>query len=142
MGNCSIGIMAAVEKDAEVSRQKRHITADETNSAKDSMNCFRGGHIIMLTLTLEDACAVAIQYMVDHGYKMEPGEPEVIRNELEQKCYMGPGSETLSQMIDRVNPREIAFQIENDSLSTWCEEWRIAAFMALRDIIERGKADV
>lgn len=96
----------------------------------------------MLTLTLADACKVAIQYMVDHGYKLEPGEPEAIRNELEQKCYMGPGSETLSQMIDRVNPREIAFQIENDSLSTWCEEWRMAAFMALRDIIERGKADV
>lgn len=96
----------------------------------------------MLTLTLADACNAAIQYMVDRGYKLDPGEPEVIRSELEQKCYMGHESETLTQMFNRISPREIAFQIENDSLSTWCEEWRVNASMALRDIIERGEADV
>jgi len=74
----------------------------------------------MLMLTLDDAVKVA-QRLV--RYEMD--SEEIIRQELEQKCWFPPTSDEsakrLNDLIFDINPAEICSQIEADNLKHWCE---------------------
>ena len=74
----------------------------------------------MLMLTLDDAVKVT-QWLVEDGMNDE----EIIRQELEQKCWIAPKSDDaakrLNDLIFDINPAEICAQIESDNLKKWCE---------------------
>ena len=74
----------------------------------------------MLILTLEDAVKVTKRLVVD-GMDDE----EIIRQELEQKCWIPPKSNKaakhLNDLIFDINPAEICSQIESDNLKNWCK---------------------
>ena len=74
----------------------------------------------MLMLTLDDAVKVAKRLVVD-----EMDDDEIIRQELEQKCWFPPKSDEsakrLNDLIFDINPAEICSQIESDNLKQWCE---------------------
>jgi hypothetical protein len=71
-------------------------------------------------LTLEDAVKVA-KRLVKDGMDDE----EIIRQELEQKCWLPPemdeAAKRLNDLIFDINPAEICNQIESDNLKNWCE---------------------
>ena len=52
-------------------------------------------------------------------------DAEIIRQELEQKCWFPPKSDDaakhLNDLIFDINPAEICSQIESDNLKQWCE---------------------
>lgn len=84
----------------------------------------------MLMLTLEDAVRVAkglVKYGVDND--------EIIRQELEQKCWFPPktdeAAKQLNDLIFNINPAEICSQIESDNLKNWCETVQVAMKMAM-----------
>ena len=84
----------------------------------------------MLMLTLEDAVKVTKRLVVD-GMDNE----EIIRQELEQKCWFPPktdeASKELNNLIFDINPAEICSQIESDNLKNWCETIQVAMKMAM-----------
>ena len=84
----------------------------------------------MLMLTLEDAVKVA-QQLVE--YRMN--DEEIIRQELEQKCWFPPNSnkaaEHLNNLIFDINPAEICSQIESDNLKNWCKTIQTEMKMAM-----------
>lgn len=84
----------------------------------------------MLILTLEDAVNVAKRLVVD-GMDDE----EIIRQELEQKCWIPPKSnkaaEHLNDLIFDINPAEICSQIESDNLKNWCKTVQTEMKMAM-----------
>ena len=74
----------------------------------------------MLMISLDDAVKVAKRLVID-GMDDE----EIIRQELEQKCWFPPKSddaaEHLNDLIFDINPAEICSQIESDHLKQWCK---------------------
>ena len=84
----------------------------------------------MLMLTLDDAVKVARRLVVD-GMDDE----EIIRQELEQKCWFPPkveqSAQKLNDLIFAINPAEIAMQIEGDNLKEWCKAMQINMRMAM-----------
>lgn len=84
----------------------------------------------MLMLTLEDAVKVTKRLVVN-GMDNE----EIIRQELEQKCWFPPktdeASKELNNLIFDINPTEICSQIESDNLKNWCETIQVAMKMAM-----------
>ena len=73
-----------------------------------------------MMLTLEDATKVAYDYT-----------GEDLRNEFEQKCWL-PSNNRLAELIEDINPSEIASQIQRDNLNSWCESIQIAMKLALK----------
>jgi len=74
----------------------------------------------MLMLSLDDAVMVT-KWLVEDGMN----DDEIIRQELEQKCWFAPKSsesaKRLNDLIFDINPAEICAQIEADNLKKWCE---------------------
>lgn len=72
----------------------------------------------MLMLTLDDAVRVTRQLVID-----QIDDEDIIRQELEQKCLIGPKGSTqrLRRLISEINPSEICSQIESDNLIQWCK---------------------
>lgn len=74
----------------------------------------------MLILTLDDAIRVANRLIKDGM-----DDDEIIRQELEQKCWIPPkadeAAKRLNDLIFDINPAEICSQIESDNLREWCE---------------------
>ena len=84
----------------------------------------------MLMLTLDDAVRVVRQLVVD-----EVTSKEIIRQELEQKCWFPPNTDDaakrLNDLIFDINPAEICGQIESDNLRKWCEIIQVEMKMAM-----------
>ena len=84
----------------------------------------------MLMLTLDDAVKVTQQLVVD-----EVTNKELIRQELEQKCWFPPkaddAAKRLNDLIFDINPAEICSQIESDNLKNWCETIQVEMKMAM-----------
>lgn len=84
----------------------------------------------MLMLTLEDAVNVAQQLV-----REEMDDEEIIRQELEQKCWIPPKSNKaakhLNDLIFDINPAEICSQIESDNLKNWCKTIQTEMKMAM-----------
>lgn len=84
----------------------------------------------MPMLTLEDAVKVAKRLVIDGM-----DEEEIIRQELEQKCWFPPktdeAAKQLNDLIFDINPAEICRQIESDNLKRWCETFQIAMKMTM-----------
>ena len=80
----------------------------------------RKGEPMMLMLMLDDAVTVARRLIRD-----DMDDAEIIRQELEQKCWFPPKSDDaakrLNDLIFDINPAEICSQIESDNLQQWCE---------------------
>ena len=74
----------------------------------------------MLMLSLDDAVKVAKGLIADNM-----DDDEIIRQELEQKCWFPPTTDTaakrLNDLIFDITPAEICSQIESDNLRNWCE---------------------
>jgi len=84
----------------------------------------------MLMLSLDDAVQVT-QWLVEDGND----DYEIIRQELEQKCWIAPKSDDaakrLNDLIFDINPAEICAQIEADNLKKWCEIIQVEMKMAM-----------
>ena len=84
----------------------------------------------MLMLTLDDAVRVVRQLVVD-----EVTSKEIIRQELEQKCWFPPNTDDaakrLNGLIFDINPAEICSQIESDNLKNWCKTIQVEMKMAM-----------
>ena len=84
----------------------------------------------MLMLTLDDAVKVT-QWLVEDGMNDE----EIIRQELEQKCWIVPKSndaaKQLNNLIFDINPAEICAQIESDNLKSWCNTIQVEMKLAM-----------
>ena len=84
----------------------------------------------MLMLTLDDAVRVVRQLVVD-----EVTSKEIIRQELEQKCWFPPNTDDaakrLNDLIFDINPAEICSQIESDNLKNWCKTIQVEMKMAM-----------
>ena len=84
----------------------------------------------MLMLTLEDAVKVA-KRLVKDGVDDE----EIIRQELEQKCWIPPekdeAAKQLNDLIFDINPAEICNQIESDNLTNWCKTMQVEMKMEM-----------
>ena len=84
----------------------------------------------MLMLTLDDAVSVVKRLILD-----EVSDDEIIRQELEQKCWIPPKSENagkrLNDLIFNINPAEICRQIESDNLRMWCGTIRTSMTLAM-----------
>ena len=83
-----------------------------------------------LMLTLDDAVNVAKELILD-----QVCEDELIRQELEQKCWIPPESENAGKMLNDlifdINPAEICRQIESDNLRMWCGTIRTKMTLAM-----------
>jgi hypothetical protein len=86
-----------------------------------------------LMLTLDDAVNVAKRLILD-----EVSDDELIRQELEQKCWIPPKSENaakrLNDLIFDINPAEICSQIELDNLKMWCSTVQTAMKMSMAQL--------
>ena len=84
----------------------------------------------MLMLTLDDAVKVAKRLIADNI-----DDDEIIRQELEQKCWFPPKSDDaakhLSDLIFDIKPAEICSQIESDNLRNWCKTIQTEMRMAM-----------
>ena len=84
----------------------------------------------MLTLTLDDAVKVT-KSLVAEGMDDE----EIIRQELEQKCWLPPKSneaaKRLNDLIFDINPVMICSQIGSDNLGDWCRRIQMGMKMAM-----------
>ncbi len=92
----------------------------------------------MLIIKHEDAVKVAVWLIRDYCEKdLDEDDIEFISTELEQKCYIvadcrDPMSiQDLCGLIEDVNPKEIAAQIEEDNLRQWCDILRTEMNLAL-----------
>ena len=94
----------------------------------------------MLMLTLEDAVKVAKRLI-----RNEMDDEEIIRQEMEQKCWIPPKSDEaakrLSELIFDVSPAEICSQIETDNLRDWCETVQTEMKMAMVQLPCWGEGD-
>lgn len=83
-----------------------------------------------MLLNLDDAAKVARRLVID-GMDDE----EIIRQELEQKCWFPPKSNRaakhLNNLIFDINPAEICSQIESDNLKNWCKTIQTEMKMAM-----------
>lgn len=95
-------------------------------------------------LSLDDAVMVT-KWLVEDGMN----DDEIIRQELEQKCWFAPKSseaaKRLNDLIFDINPAEICAQIEADNLKKWCEIIQVEMKMAMVQLPcwsrEDGEAD-
>lgn len=80
-------------------------------------------------LTLDDAVKVVMR-----EFNTDLPE-EYIRQELEQKCWFPPkveqSAQKLNDLIFDINPAEIALQIEDDNLKSWCKAIQVNMRMAM-----------
>lgn len=82
-----------------------------------------------LMISLDDAMEVLIRGgYIDEGYIDDDGNAELVRSELEQKCYMiqkhkdAKWTDHIAGEIDEVmNVHSIAKHIENGTLHNWLE---------------------
>lgn len=78
----------------------------------------------MLFLDLDEAMKVLKREVYMFQGEMDEGDWEVIRNELEQKCFFKCKDDNIQRIISLamdINPKEIASHIEDGSLIRWCE---------------------
>jgi len=84
----------------------------------------------MLMLSLDDAVKVTKWLVRDNT-----NDTEIIRQELEQKCWFPPKSNDaakhLNDLIFDINPAEICSQIESDNLKNWCNTVQTEMKMAM-----------
>ena len=84
----------------------------------------------MLMLSLDDAVKVTKWLVRDNT-----NDTEIIRQELEQKCWFPPKSNDaakhLNDLIFDINPAEICAQIESDNLKNWCKTVQTEMKMAM-----------
>ena len=84
----------------------------------------------MLMLSLDDAVKVTKRLVRDNT-----NDTEIIRQELEQKCWFPPKSNDaakhLNDLIFDINPAEICSQIESDNLKNWCNKVQTEMKMAM-----------
>ena len=84
----------------------------------------------MLMLSLDDAVKVTERLI-----REEMDDTEIIRQELEQKCWFPPKSDDaakrLNDLIFDINPAEICSQIESDNLKNWCKTVQTEMKMAM-----------
>jgi len=84
----------------------------------------------MLMLSLDDAVKVTKRLVRDNT-----NDTEIIRQELEQKCWFPPKSNDaakhLNDLIFDINPAEICSQIESDNLKNWCNTVQTEMKMAM-----------
>ena len=84
----------------------------------------------MLMLSLGDAVKVAKRLVID-----DIDSDEIIRQELEQKCWFPPTTDTaakrLNDLICDITPAEICSQIESDNLRNWCKTVQTEMKMAM-----------
>lgn len=83
-----------------------------------------------MLLNLDDAVKVTKQLVI---YGVD--DDQIIRNELEQKCWFPPKSNKaarrLNDLIFDINPAEICSQIESDNLKNWCKTIQTEMKMAM-----------
>lgn len=88
-----------------------------------------------MMLTLEDAVAVTKRLVRD-----EMDSEEIIRQELEQKCYLAFAEKDMAQvlngLIQDINKTEVCAQIATGTLDKWCETMRIQMTMALTQLMK------
>ena len=92
----------------------------------------------MLMLSLGDAVKVAKRLVID-----DIDSDEIIRQELEQKCWFPPTTDTaakrLNDLICDITPAEICSQIESDNLRNWCKTVQTEMKMAMVQLPCWGK---
>ena len=83
-----------------------------------------------MLLNLDDAVKVT-KHLVIYGVD----DDEIIRQELEQKCWFPPkpykAAKRLNDLIFDINPSEICSQIESDNLKNWCKTIQTEMKMAM-----------
>lgn len=92
-----------------------------------------------LMISLDDAMEVLIRGgYIDEGYIDDDGNAELVRSELEQKCYMiqkhkdAKWTDHIAGEIDEVmNVHSIAKHIENGTLHNWLESHKDVAMSEL-----------
>ena len=92
-----------------------------------------------LMINLDDAMEVLIRGgYIDEGYIDDDGNAELVRSELEQKCYMiqkhkdAKWTDHIAGEIDEVmNVHSIAKHIENGTLHNWLESHKDVAMSEL-----------
>lgn len=92
-----------------------------------------------LMISLDDAMEVLIRGgYIDEGYIDDDGNAELVRSELEQKCYMiqkhkdAKWTDHIAGEIDEVmNVHSIAKHIENGTLHNWLEYHKDVAMSEL-----------
>lgn len=92
-----------------------------------------------LMISLDDAMEVLIRGgYIDEGYIDDDGNAELVRSELEQKCYMiqkhkdAKWTDHIAGEIDEVmNVHSIAEHIENGTLHNWLESHKDVAMSEL-----------
>ena len=81
-------------------------------------------------LELDDAVKVTIRLV-----KEQMTDEEIIRQELEQKCWFPPSTDEaakrLNDLIFDINSAEICSQIESDNLKHWCKMIQTEMKMAM-----------
>lgn len=94
----------------------------------------------VLMLTLDDAVKVAYRLVID-----ETINKDIIRQELEQKCWIVPKSndaaKRLNDLVFDINPAEICAQIEADNLRQWCGIIQVEMKMAMVQLPCWGEGD-
>jgi len=83
----------------------------------------------MLMLTLDDAIKVTQRLVKD-----AMDDEDIIRQELEQKCWVPSDSEPVKRLYDLIfdiNPAEICAQIESGNLKKWCEIIQVEMNLAM-----------
>jgi len=80
-------------------------------------------------INVDDAMKVLIQDdLLDHGYSGDDGTYEYVRNELEQQSYSFRAIDweksDLESLINAINPIDIAQNIGEGRLKSWCENLR------------------
>ena len=91
---------------------------------------------MLLMLTLEDATKVCAELILTYG-ECELSEEDIdgIRQDLEQKCYFCNDNhdhfKELSDLIQDINPAEIAKHIQDDNLKKWCRDIQVTMNMEL-----------
>lgn len=84
----------------------------------------------MLMLSLDDAVKVTERLI-----REEMDDTEIIRQELEQKCWFPPTTDTaakrLNELIFDINPDEICTHIQEDNLKEWCVYMQTEMKMAM-----------
>ena len=82
------------------------------------------------------------EYENAQDVQMEMSDKEIIRQELEQKCWIpdktNEPAKRLNDLIFDINPAEICAQIEADNLKKWCEIIQVEMKMAMVQLPCRG----
>ena len=86
----------------------------------------------MLMLSLDDAVDVVMHLFDD---VINDDDEELIRSELEQKCWIPPKTDRaakhLNDLIFDINSTEICSQIKSDNLCGWCSTIQAEMTMAM-----------